>query len=101
VLTVCITIKRNYYFKTSALIRKTWTVAWDQWEHRNGILHDKENNLTFEEIETLELKIPQEFSDGRCQLPKADAYLFCGTVDKILRRKIPQLKDWLKQVEAT
>jgi hypothetical protein len=84
----------------SALIRKTWIVAWDQWEHRNGILHHKENNLTFDEIETIELKIRQEFSDGRCQLPQADAYLFRGTVNKILHRKIPQLKDWLEQVEA-
>ena len=27
---------------TSALIRKLWQIAWDMWEHRNGILHDKE-----------------------------------------------------------
>jgi hypothetical protein len=38
----------------SALIRKTWEVAWDQWEYRNGI--------TVEEIERIELTIHQEFS---------------------------------------
>jgi hypothetical protein len=26
----------------SALICKLWQVAWDMWEHRNGIFHDKE-----------------------------------------------------------
>jgi hypothetical protein len=34
---------------TSALIRKMWDIAWDLWEHRNGILHDKHHgykNLT-------------------------------------------------------
>ena len=28
----------------SALICKLWSIAWDQWEHRNGILHDVESN---------------------------------------------------------
>jgi hypothetical protein len=27
----------------SALIRKLWTVAWDQWEHRNSILHERDS----------------------------------------------------------
>jgi hypothetical protein len=26
----------------SALIRKLWQIAWDMWEHCNGVLHDKE-----------------------------------------------------------
>jgi hypothetical protein len=74
----------------SALIRKIWTVAWDQWEHRNRILHYKANAVSLEEIERIKLTIRQELSTGRCQLPKADAYLFRGTVNKILRRKVPQ-----------
>jgi hypothetical protein len=31
---------------TSALIQKIWQVAWDQWEHRNAILHNPENLVT-------------------------------------------------------
>jgi hypothetical protein len=27
----------------SALVRKLWTVAWDQWEHRNSILHERDS----------------------------------------------------------
>ena len=28
---------------STELIRKLWDIAWDQWEHRNGILHAVEN----------------------------------------------------------
>jgi hypothetical protein len=28
------------------LIKKLWETAWDLWEHRNGILHEKENIVT-------------------------------------------------------
>jgi hypothetical protein len=34
-----------------------------------------------------------EDKEWLCQLPDADAYLFRGYVEKILRRKIPQLRD--------
>jgi hypothetical protein len=95
------TSKKTTLRWTSALIRKTWEVAWDQWEHRiNGILHDKSTRVTIEEIELIELTICQEFLTGRCQLPKADAYLFRGNVERFLRRKVPQLRNWLEQVEA-
>ena len=29
----------------SAVIQKMWDVAWDLWDHRNGILHNKEVNI--------------------------------------------------------
>jgi hypothetical protein len=27
----------------SALIHKLWTVDWDQWEHRNSVLHERDS----------------------------------------------------------
>jgi hypothetical protein len=39
----------------SALIQKIWDIAWDLWEHRNGILHEKENVVT----RTMELHLNQ------------------------------------------
>jgi hypothetical protein len=30
----------------SAFIQNIWQVAWDQWEHRNAILHNSENLVT-------------------------------------------------------
>jgi hypothetical protein len=32
-----------------ALIKKQWEIAWDMWEHRNGILHEKENVVSLAE----------------------------------------------------
>jgi hypothetical protein len=29
-----------------AIVLKLWNIAWDMWEHRNGILHEKENLVT-------------------------------------------------------
>jgi hypothetical protein len=31
---------------TSALIQNIWKLTWDQWEHRNVILHNSENLVT-------------------------------------------------------
>ena len=30
----------------TALIQKLWEIAWDLWEHRNGVLHERENAIT-------------------------------------------------------
>jgi hypothetical protein len=94
------TIQKTTLQWAYALIHKTWEVAWDQWEHRNRILHDNATIVTIEEIERIKLTICQEFSTGCCQLPKADTYLFKGNVEEILRRKVPQLQNWLEQVKA-
>jgi hypothetical protein len=34
---------RNGWRWLSELIKKLWATAWDQWEHRNAVLHDGEN----------------------------------------------------------
>jgi hypothetical protein len=65
-----------------------------------AIIHDKDNTVCFEEIESITLNIGQEFATGLCQLPNGDACLFRGSVDKILRKKVHQLRNWLEQVEA-
>jgi hypothetical protein len=35
---------------TIALIQKLWEVAWNMWEHRNGILHDKEQSIILQSL---------------------------------------------------
>jgi hypothetical protein len=32
---------------TASLIQKLWDISWDLWEHRIGIVHEKENEATF------------------------------------------------------
>jgi hypothetical protein len=53
------------------LIKKLWGVAWDLWEHRNGILHKKEtqiqNHLLSQELQQLwehQRRIRLEFKKG-------------------------------------
>ena len=29
----------------SAVIRKCWDIAWDQWDHRNKVLNDKDHSI--------------------------------------------------------
>ena len=41
----------------SALICKLWDVAWDQWEHRNGILHETENEVTEHQLENVKVQV--------------------------------------------
>jgi hypothetical protein len=35
---------------TVALIKKMWEIMWDLWEHRNGVLHEKDNAVLRSEI---------------------------------------------------
>ena len=84
----------------SALIRKLWEVAWDQWEHRNGILHGNENFVTLDEVESIELQVRREFDTGRGPLPTTDSHLFKGTVDRIIKQPLSYKRKWLHHVEV-
>jgi hypothetical protein len=46
---------------TIALIQKLWEVAWNMWEHRNGILHDKEQSIILQSLHDM---IRTEFEKG-------------------------------------
>jgi hypothetical protein len=37
---------RNGHRWLSSIIKKLWNIAWDLWEHRNGVAHDKTDGLT-------------------------------------------------------
>ena len=55
-----------------ALINKLFGVAWDMWEHRNGILHgDEDNHHHKQMVEEANLEIHQQFQLGKgTLLPK-------------------------------
>ena len=61
---------------TSTLIEKIFEVAWDQWEHRNGVLHDPDNKFDEEENLKVNHAIRHEFTMGAGQLQQADKGLF-------------------------
>jgi hypothetical protein len=61
---------------TSALIQKIWQVTWDQWEHRNAILHNSENLITQAEAMVIISRVQMELETGIQGLLQGDRYLF-------------------------
>jgi hypothetical protein len=61
---------------TSALIQKIWKVVWDQWEHRNAILHNSENLIAQAESVMIASRVQMELETGIQGLLQGDRYLF-------------------------
>jgi hypothetical protein len=53
-----------------------WQVAWDQWEHRNAILHNYENLVTQAEAVMIASRVSMELETGIQGLIQGDRYLF-------------------------
>jgi hypothetical protein len=49
---------------TNALIQNIWQVAWDQWEHRNAILHNSKNIVTQAEAVMIASRFQMELETG-------------------------------------
>jgi Fe-S cluster biosynthesis and repair protein YggX len=60
---------------TSVLIQKILQVAWDQWEHRNAILHNSENLVTQAEAVMITSRVQMELETGIQGLLQGDKYL--------------------------
>ena len=82
----------------SELIKKLWSVSWDMWRFRNGILHSKSpdapTNLTF----LLTAAIITELNHGGRLLPPSCTYLFSTTMSALLNTSINNKKLWLATV---
>jgi hypothetical protein len=50
----------------SSIIKRLWNIAWDLWEHRNGVAHDKTDGLT---AALLQQEVQNEFQKGNASLP--------------------------------
>ena len=84
----------------SALIRKLFDVAWDQWEHRNRILHDSNNKFDQAAVIQAELRIRQEFISGYGLLSPSDKGLFRPGLKRILARPLSLKLNWLQHVQT-
>jgi hypothetical protein len=63
----------------SLLNRKLWDVAWDQWAHRNGILHNTEHTLRMKQVDK-QLETGQ--AQGPKNLPQSDRDFFSKTLEE-------------------
>jgi len=75
----------------SALILKTYDVAWDMWQHRNSVLHNKPNSLFHrDQLQVLDSTIHFEFNKGPLDLLPGDRFLLrskTATLSKTLTDK--------------
>ena len=80
---------------TTSLIQKLFNVAWDQWDHRNAILHNTENKFDQAESIKVDAAIREEFRIGKNALPRADHGLFRAGATRILARTLTNKQRWL------
>jgi hypothetical protein len=79
-----------------ALIQKLWEIAWDMWEHRNGILHDKDQSII---LTALNDDIRDEFRRGYKGLPKETQSLFRQGCASILAKPAEVKQQWLARIQ--
>jgi hypothetical protein len=80
----------------AALITKLWQVAWDMWEHRNGILHNQQQGQL---AQTLRRQIELEYSKGFQQLPSDLRRTTQLTMAQVLSKPLRYQQAWLGRVQ--
>jgi hypothetical protein len=85
---------------TEALIRKLSEVAWDMWEHRNHILHAKENEDVLHNMIQVDAEITYLWRQGHGDLPPRERYLFSGSLEDLLQSSVRNRKLWLTTVTS-
>lgn len=81
-----------------ALIQKLWDVAWDQWQHRNGILHDKDSEV-LQAVTNRQIK--EQIELGSTTLTQEGKALFRTSIRKIWTFPDAMKKGWLVRIEAS
>ena len=79
----------------AALITKLWQVAWDMWEHRNGILTAKDQGQI---AQLLRRDIELEYSRGFQQLPSDLRRISRLTIEQVFQKPLLQQKEWLGRI---
>jgi hypothetical protein len=79
-----------------ALIQKLWEVAWNMWEHRNGILHDKEQSII---LQCLNNTIREEFQKGGEGLPAEARALLKQGCGAVLAKSAEVKQQWIARLQ--
>ena len=83
----------------SQLIKKLLDVAWDMWEHRNGIAHDINHPWRQEERRQTEAEIKDQFNIGTSTLKTQDRY-YLESLEAVLQYDHATQQQWLSSVKA-
>jgi hypothetical protein len=86
---------------TICLIKKLWNVAWDMWEHRNGVLHQQDNSVTMAEIIHLDRKVRSlHFQLKNASISTQDKYLLSISLEMLLAKDSIYKNTWLSQAQV-
>ena len=80
----------------SALIQKVWDVAWDLWDHRNNVAHDKDSGLR---LQQLRKDIEEQFELGSATVTQDAKLLFRPGRGSILAGNEAMLSAWLVRIK--
>ena len=83
-----------------ALLKLLNNTAWDQWKHRNAILHDPEHPRQRRALQVLHQEIVEEFIAGVADLPPRDCHHFRPTLLDLLQRPLSYKKAWIHNVHS-
>lgn len=82
----------------SALILKLWEVAWDLWEHRNGVEHSFDQELLNQQLDVLIEYEIQHHSFGDYEM--LDRMFFENEIQKLRASTVGYKKAWLRNVDG-
>ena len=83
------------------LVKKCLEIAWDQWQHRNGILHDVEQARSDKQRrEKTEKGIRDEYGRGARGLPETERAMVRGGIERVLRMTVGARELWVRSIQA-
>jgi hypothetical protein len=85
----------------TAVLRKLQDIAWDQWTHRNGLLHGPNGAAEQETRQALLDSITQQYRLGSATLRPQDKYLLDIACSTVQAYDIDQQRQWLATIEAS
>lgn len=86
---------------TIALIKMLWDVAWELWEHRNEVLHEKENATSESALQRLNCE-PSRLHVELSALSFAnhDRFITAQSVSGLLATSAIHCKEWIRQARV-
>jgi hypothetical protein len=93
--------RRNGKRRTIELIKKLWAIAWDLWEHCNGVLHETLNVVSITELHRLNRRVTDAYTTLRSVLlPAHDRHLISVTLPRLLKEDLVYKEVWLRKALA-
>jgi len=85
---------------TIAILQKLWNIAWDMWEHRNGILHENENLVTRSMTIQLNARVSRVYTDLSLRaLRHNNRHLVYHSLTVLLKKDTNYKVQWLSVAE--